>query len=781
MFRNYLAAALRNLARNRLYAFISIACLAVGLAATFLAVAYLDHLHSYNRWIAGYQHVYRVSMEYTLPGAAPVELATTPQDVIPWVALNVAHVLHSARIDVVRGAIRHESIEAFEHIAWADEDVFKVLPLPVYLGDLDAALRRPDALVLTRSIACKYFGTDQALGRTLEINREHSLTVAAVIEDLPPNTRLFGDQDIGVFASGSAPFSPLNLNPIPWSAFGYVRVDAGASVEGLNAQLLRYRREGASVEVRLIAMPLDQLVYSRDRRAVLYAVPALAALVLLISCMNFVNLTTARSIRRSTEVGVRKAAGASRWDLIAQFMGEALVFSALGMVLALSLCELSLPIARNLLDVPMSFEYWHNPTLMAAIVAITLVTALLSGFYPAVLLARLNPSSILNGGKSQTGQSRGLRRSLVIVQFSVLAALVVGVIVAGEQIDHLLSKTLRFDGERMLMIQSTCRRAFVDELRKLPGVAGIACSEAAPLDWVTNNRVAKRADGVPQAFEALRVDAGFLELYGLRPVAGRFFSADRVSDFVVVSEPNRTERIVINTAAVRNFGFDSAQAAIGRDPFPGADFSHEVIGVVEDFRLGRFDQPMGPMVYVAEPARGQLLSVKLRGDRVPETLERIDVLWRQLGDPKPIHRFFLSGAIEAMHRAVVRQRSMFGIFAVLAVSLAIVGMLGLASSAAEERRLEIGVRKAFGAGMREILQLVLWPFLKLSAAAGLIGCLVALPLMHRWLEGFEDRIDLQPWMFVGTCALLVCLAVLTVCGHAVLMARARPILALRCE
>ncbi len=779
MLGNYLAAALRNLGRNRLYAFISMACLAVGLATTFLAAAYIDHLRSYNRWIAGYQHVYRISMEYTLPGTAPVELDTLPPAVVPWMALNVGHVVDAARIVMTRGAVRLESIEAFEQIAWADQDVFKVLQLPVYAGELAGALQQPDSLVLTRSTARKYFGTDQVLGRTLEINRQHSMVIRAVIEDFPPNTQLVGGDTIGMFAAASAPFSPLSQNPIPWSAFSYFRADAGATIEGLNAQLQGYRHQG-SVKIRLTATPLDQLVYSRGRLGVIYAMPMLAGLVLLISCLNFVNLTTARSMRRSTEVGVRKAAGAGRWDLIGQFMGEALLFSTIGMVLALSLCELSLPIARNLLDAPMTFEYWRSPSLMVAILGITLMTGLLSGFYPAVLLARLSPSSILNGGKSSSGRSKRLRQALVILQFAVLAALVAAVIVAGQQIDHLLSKTLRFDGERMLMINSSCRRAFVDELRKVPGVVGAACSESAPLDLVTNNMVGRRPDGTQQAFEALRVDAGFLELYGLRPLAGRFFRADRPSDFVS-DEPVQVRRIVINATAVRSFGFESAQAAIGRDPFYREDLAFEVIGVVEDFRLGRFAQTMPAMMYLAEPARAQLLSVKLRGDSIPETLERIDDLWQRLGDPKPINRFFLSGSIEYMHRSIVRQRSMFTVFAWLAVSMAIVGLLGLASSAAEERRLEIGIRKAFGAGMREIFRLVLWPFIKLSGAAGLIGCLVALALMNRWLEGFEDRIDPQPWMFLITCALIVGVAALTVFGHAVVMARARPIAALREE
>lgn len=779
MLSNYLAAALRNLARNRFYALISIACLSVGLAATFLAAAYIDHLRSYNRWIVDHQNVYRVSIEYTMPGTPPIDLVTTPQDVVAWASLNVEHVLAAARIMTVRWPVRTADLELSEEIAWADQNIFKVLPLPAYAGDLETVFQQPDSLVLTRSAARKFFGTDRAIGRTLEIKRQYPMVVRAIIEDLPPNTRLVGEGGIAMFAPVSAAFSPPKLNSSPWSAFSYLRVDAGATLEGLNAQLARYKIERSSIQVRLEATPLDEVMYSPERMSTVVAMPVLAVLVLLISVMNFVNLTTARSIRRSTEVGVRKAAGAGRWDLIGQFMGEALIFSVIGMVVGLSLCELSLPIARTLLDVPMTFEYWRSAPLLAAIVGITLLTALLSGFYPAVLLARMNPASILNGGKSKTGQSRGLRQALVIVQFAVLSALVAAVLVVGEQIDYLLSKSLRFDGDRMLMIDSSCRQAFVDELRKLTGVAGVACSESAPLNYTTNNVIGKRTDGTRQAFEVVRIDAGFLDLYGLQPLAGRLFRVDQPGDVFTASK-DRPQRIVINATAVHGFGYKSAQEAIGRSPFP-ADMSYEIIGVVDDFRLGRFDQPMAPMVYIVEPARGQLLSVKLRGDHVPETLDRIDALWRQVGDPRPLNRFFLSGSIEEMHRSIVRQRWIFSAFAVLAVSLAIVGMLGLASSAAEERRLEIGVRKAFGADVPDIVRLILGRFIKLSALAGAIGCLAAVPLMRRWLEGFVDRIDLRPWMFAGTCALIVAVATLTVFGYVVLMARARPILALRNE
>lgn len=786
MLRNYLAAALRNLAHNRVYTIISVACLSVGLAATFLAAAYIDHLHSYNRWIAGYQHVHRVAMEYTLPGRAPIQSESTPQSAVPWVTANVTHVLDAARIVIGRVAVRRGDLEAVEQIAWADGNLFKVLPMPAYLGDLATALQQPDSVVLTRSLARKYFGTDQALGQALQFNREHPMIVTAILEDLPTNTELVekdlgiltDSSNIGVIAASNAAASPMSSNANAWNAYSYIRVDGAATPAQLDTQLARFPPVG-SIKVRLYVKPLDQLVYSRERLEVLHAMPLLAGLALLISCMNFVNLTTARSIRRSTEVGVRKAAGASRGHLIGQFMGETLILGTLSMAIALSLCELSLPIARDLLDVPLAFEYWRSPTLILAIVGITGVTALLSGFYPAVLLARLKPASILNGGKSKAGQTRGLRQALVVVQFAVLAALVTGVIVAQKQLDHLLQKSLRFDGEQMLMMISTCRQALVDELQKLPGVAGAACSESAPINLSINNSIARTPNDTRQSFEVVRIDSHFLDLYGLRLLAGRSFRPDVPQDVVIPSEAGRTWRIIINATAVRNFGFASPQAAIGQNAFPGQDSAWEIIGVVEDFRLGRFDQPMASTIYQAEPARDQLLSVKLRGERIPETLQRIDELWKTLGDPKPINRFFLSESIERMHRSIVRQRSIFSTFAVLAVSLAIVGMLGLASSAAEERRLEIGVRKAFGATVSDIVRLVLWRFVKLAALAGLLGCCLAVPLMSRWLQGFTDRIDLQAWMFLGTCVLIVGLAVLTVCGHALVMSRARPSEALR--
>lgn len=781
MLRNFLAAALRNLERNRFYALVSIACISVGLAATFVAVAYIDHLRSYNRWISDYRQVYNISLAYTLPGVAPIDLDTTPLDITPWATANVHGVIESARIVKGRPVVRHGDVEEVEDIGWADAGLFRVLPMPAHSGDLQRALDQPDSVVVTRTLARKYFGTEDAVGKTLEFNRQHPMVVRAVIEDLPPNTRLAGDDDIGIFAAGSAAYSPMTLARGEWSTYSFVRVEPGVTLEQFNAGLSRYALKGSSVKVQLRAVPLDQLVYSRERQAVMYAMPLLAGLVLLISCINFVNLTTARSIHRSTEVGVRKAAGAGRGSLIAQFMGEALIFSAVGMVIALSLCELALPVARTLLDVPMTFEYWRSPTLIAAIVAITVLTACLSGFYPAVLLSRLNPASILNGGRSRTGQSRGLRQALVIFQFAMLASLVVSVIVAGQQIDHLLKKTERFDGEQMLIIHhATCRRAFVDELQKLPGVVGAACSQSAPINVLTNNAAAKRADGERRSFEVVRIDAGFLELFGLHPLAGRFFRADQPAD-ITQRDSTSVQRIVISATAVREFGFESAEAALGRDPFPGSGVPMEVIGVVEDFRLGRFAEPMYSMVYLAEPSRAQLLIVRLTGERLPETLDRIDDLWRRLGDPRPMKRQFLSESIEFMHRAIVRQRWIFSAFAVLAVSLAIVGLLGLASSAAEERRLEIGIRKAFGAGTSAIVRLILWRFMKLAAAAGVIGCLIAVPLLRRWLDGFQDRIDLEPWMFAGACALIISVAIVTVLAHSLLMAGARPIAALRNE
>lgn len=278
-----------------------------------------------------------------------------------------------------------------------------------------------------------------------------------------------------------------------------------------------------------------------------------------------------------------------------------MIFSAVGMVIALSLCELALPVARTLLDVPVAFEYWRSPRLLLAIVAITVLTAALSSFYPALLLSRLNPAAILNGARSRTGQSTGLRQALVIAQFAMLAALIAAILVVGQQIDHLLRKAQRFDGKHMLLIHGTCRPAFLDELRKLAGVAGAACAEAAPINLVTNKLAAKLADGTRRSFELVRVDAGFLELYGLRPIAGGFFRTDQPADLVTGDSPP-VRRVVISATAVREFGFKSAAAALGRDPFPGSGQPFEIIGVVDDFRLGMFDQPMAPMVYLAEPS-----------------------------------------------------------------------------------------------------------------------------------------------------------------------------------
>ncbi|HEX5689077.1 MAG TPA: FtsX-like permease family protein, partial [Roseiflexaceae bacterium] len=373
-----------------------------------------------------------------------------------------------------------------------------------------------------------------------------------------------------------------------------------------------------------------------------------------------------------------------------------------------------------------------------------------------------------------------LRRGLVVLQFAVLAALLATITVVTLQIDHLTTRSLRYEGEQMLLIQASCRRALVDELRRTPGIVGAACAESAPLNLSTTKLVAKRADGVMQTFEAVRVDAGFLELYGLRPLAGRFFrddAADMASD-----DAARVQRVVINMTAVRRFSLGSAQAAIGRNPIPGATRTYEVIGVVDDFRLGRYDEEMLPMMYQAEPNRARLISVKLDGTAVATTLERIDARWEELGDDEPIRRRFLSEAIEEMHRVFTLQRWMLGMFCGLALSLAAAGMFGLASATAQERQLEIGVRKAFGAGIEQILQLVLWRFVRLAAVAGVIGCAVAAVVLDRWLVGFDpiDRIEQQWWMFAATLAFVIGVALVAVVGHTWMMARARTTTALRC-
>jgi putative ABC transport system permease protein len=798
MFRNYLAATLRNLARNRLYAVINVVGLGVGFAAAILVALYVHHEMNFENFFPKYQRIYRISAAQTAPDAGSNAVEDFNAALALQLKLEFPQIEAVTRLSNTFGGqnLRRGNVEMFEDTFYfADPNVFDVLPFPAIAGDLKTALQRPDGLVLTRRMARKYFGRDLPLGETIQINRKITMQVTAVLADLPSNTHF----NTEVFASAKSIPDPQGMDA--YRAYTYLRLAPGASADTLRQGIKKFGDELAvklHITERRIAftMPLVPIsaIHLREPGAfamkpagdlrALRAIAVVGVLILVIACINFVNLMTARGTRRAVEVGIRKAAGGRRRDLVIQFMGESILYAALGMLGAVAVVELLLlPRLNSLLDRNISFDYWHWP-LLGELVAVVVLVGLLAGSYPAMVLSGYRPTAVLAGAKTAAGGSGALRQLLVIVQFAILIGLAVATGTIYRQTLFGLQQGLRFDKDQLLAIQmplGDCEAAAIrSEIDRLPGVRASACS----MDFLNNfGTTSYRApDGRMATLQNSQVGVGLFELLGLKPVAGRFFRMDRAMDGLPAPRDRKSTiayHAVVNETAARALGFANPQDAIGKIFTAGTD-RREIIGVVPDFSRDTVRHPIDPVFFEYTGGWFSQLNVKLAGPEVPQTLRQIDSLWGQQSSATgPISRRFFDQYVQNLYGELKRQSTIFTVFAAVALFLAALGLFGLSAFTAERRTREIGVRKALGAGTGNILRLLLWQFAKPVLWATAVAWPVTAWLMHRWLQGFAYRTDLALWLFIASAVAAVMIALLTVTVHCALVARAKPVAALR--
>jgi len=801
VFRNCLAAALRSLARSRLYSAISVCGLASGLCAVILVGLIIRNESSYDHFIPGYEHIYLAGAVLMPTGHPALYNAETPSWIAAAMAPAFAAIEAVTRVSLQDVRLKHGVVEAHESIYWADPNVFEVLRLPTLAGDLQTALRQPDSIVVTRAVARKYFGRDEPLGDSIVLNGAHPMTITAVIADLPDHNTQF---ESGVFASGAASHSQLlrldtdpqnrpDSSGLGLSVRTYMRLTANASVERLQQAMPAFfssvrpdRLMPAGARSSLKIMRIDQVHLSSDLNpgvgGRMLMIVVLGTLILVTAAVNFVNLTTARAARRAVEVGIRKVSGAGRWPLIAQFLGESLIYTAMAAVLAVMCVELLLPAVNSFLQTGAAFAWWREPMQIAWIAAGTLLLALIAGSYPAFLLSAFRPVNALKGRSAGPGGSLP-RLLLVCAQFAILIGLLIAAGVVYEQRAYATHDALRVNADQILVIRVRCARALEDRLRALPGVVGVVCSDESLLTRAAFGNY-KLRDGSTAAIDIHRAEPGVFGLFGLEPVAGRFPRS--------ATTPSGPSGFVINETAVHRLGFPSPAAAIGQflpviegTPTP----TGPIAAVAPDFAIDAADQAVRPAMYLpfeesrraADLPRNTLVNVKLTGRNIPQTLIAIDQLLAATSPADPIDRQFLDDYIQHLYLSVQRQEQALAISAVVAVVIACLGLAGLSASMAERRTREIGIRKAMGADTGDILRLLLWQFTRPVLGAMIIAWLVAGAVMSHWLEGFAHHVELDPWLLLAAAAAGLVIALSTIGAHCYLIARSRPVAALRYE
>lgn len=833
MWRNYFTVGIRSLAKNRAYALINILGLAIGMAACLLILLFVRYERTYDAALPGAEHAYQFQTYFTDPDTgerddlqmAAYAAKVSIQKDFPQIDRAV-HVLATGPV-LLRDGVGH----ATENFRFVDGNLFEILDFPFVRGDPRTALETPGSMVLTQSEARKWFGTDDAMGKTLTVGGRAApfdMRVTGIIKDIPRNSHFSAGIIARYDPQSHFADNPDFLNNYGWQGgWIYVRLKPGADAEAINAQMPAWEKrnipdqyfgtqksnQGDTSDYRLVNIRDIHLGQAQrgamtpgntERAITTFAVIAL--LILAMACINFTNLATARASQRAREVALRKVLGASRRQLIVQFIGESMIVAAIAMLLALAIAELALPAFNAFLDAEIRFRYLGMDGLLLPVIVLVLVVGAAGGVYPAFHLSRFQPAHVLKANKSAAdAQGSGrLRNILVVGQFAVSIGLIICTAVIQAQTDYARTSDPGYQREGLIQIENMGRRQIqplADTLvREIAGLDGVVAVGRSSIAMATQNSTSSsiQVPGLanPPSIGDYVVDPDFFAAMGIRTLAGRTFDKTRPADDATTPTPEdpaaeralvaRGVNIVINALAAKRMGFASPAAAIGKqvklpnDPEYGGVTPATIIGVVEDSRFRSVREPMEPILFRYTTSGLDYAVVRYSGD--PSALrDRIEALWKRTARDVPFEAEFSEDVMERLYKAEEARAQIFAAFALLAVIVGCLGLFGLAAFTAERRTKEIGIRKVLGASTGRIVQLLVWQFSRPVLMANIIAWPVAWWVMRDWLNGFDARIALGPVPFVAAGLVALTIAVGTIAAHSFRVARTNPIHALRYE
>jgi putative ABC transport system permease protein len=824
MIGNYLTTALRNLTRQKLYSFINIAGLAVGLACVIFVLLFIRDELSYDKWIPGTRNLYRIEKTSHLQGRDSLEMAIVPFQLAPAMRAEIPEITAETRIFYSFATLFAGDREFREHIAEVDPNFFAIIRLPLVKGDAGSVFRDPESVVLSESAARKYFGTTDALGKVIKTtpncekaddvtacrNRLVPLKVTGIMRDIPHNSHLDGDvfipntsitDRIGqsakqswfmpsgysyfVLAPGAKPATVISkMQPLLDRAFPPEPGDMRKGSQRFTFHLTPFN------DVHLTSARWQFNEKPGGSRTTLYGVGLVGLLILFVACFNFTNLATAMAALRAREIALRKTHGAARQQLIFQFLGEAVLMALMALLVALALVEILQPAFGRLLERPLALSYDSSWLLLLGLLAVT--AGLVSGIYPALILSGLRPSAILRTGNAGRAASGGLQKSLVVLQFAVSIGLGIAVMVVFSQISFARNLDLGIRKNDLLVVSGNGlltldgREALVQKLKNNPGILDVAMTEAVPFGTYSIGLAAAQLPGHSGmiALNQLAIGTHTVQLLGTRLVAGRLLSDNRGQDQFdwkggSVTGANEGRNVVIDEAAAASLGFTPRQA-VGKIMIMAKSHVH-IVGVVANVKFVGAQEPPRATMYVYDPRHSGSLLIRLRPGMEPQTLSFIDRAWNDFAPTKAMDRWFLDDHLDRLYRGDERQGRMFGVFVAIAIFISCLGLFGLAAFTAGRRTREIGIRKAFGARTRDLVFLLLWQFSIPVLIANAIAWPVAWYYLHNWLRGFAYHIPLSPLYFVGSGAGAMLVAWATVFTHARKVASANPVHALRYE
>ncbi len=801
MLKHYMKFVVRSLLRYKGHSLINILGLALGMASCLLLLLFLRDELGYDRFHEKAARIYRVTQEVVVPGQPAMNAAVTSPPLGPALRAEVPGIAGMVRIRPYfegsvpgRVAIRYGNEKQFyDRFFWADPSLFQVFSLSWLEGGPATALGAPNTLVLSESMARKYFGGDRALGKILRIDTgfsDEEYRVTGVVRDLPYNSHLHLDVLASFASLEHVKDERVGLDQ--WwvmDLYTYVLLAEGSSAETVEAGLAGFvEKHYPKVGKARTALHLQPMTDIHLRSHLMlepeingdigyvYIFSAIAVLTLLIACVNFMNLSTARYAHRAREIGVRKVVGAHRSQLIQQFLGESLVLSTVALALAVVLVLVTLPAFNALSGRQIELDY--GPSTWIALIGMALLVGGVAGSYPAFFLSAFRPAQVLKGSAAGMTGKGGLRKVLITLQFSASVALLISTGIIYDQLRYMGDQKLGINMEHVVVLpirDTTLRDRYQEikeEIGRVPGVLTTTLS-SLKVGWEAPNLGVKVEGASVQAMGSLVVDQDFLEVFGVSLVAGR--------DLLAAESRDQDTGFLVNEAVVRQLGLRSPQEAVGKAvDWAGWKTGH-IVGVVRDFNYRPLKYGIEPLVLHIRPISFHYLYVRIAPRGIPATLQALESTWDRLMPSKPFEYVFLDDEFHSAYRSEERLGKLVGLFALLAVFVACLGLLGLASFTAERRTREIGIRKVLGSSVAQAVLLLSREFTLLVVLANLIAWPVAYWLMKDWLQGFAYRTAIHPSNFVlgGLAALGI--AWLTVSYQALKAALVDPAKALRYE
>jgi putative ABC transport system permease protein len=810
MFTSYLKIAIRSIFKFKGYSAINLFGLALGISSGVLILIHVLDETSFDQFHERGDRIYRVGTDMVdiKTGSANGSIETNGWPIgrllekdFPEVE-KVVYIRNASNL-----AINHEGNRFEETLFYAGNEFFQLFSFPVLKGDAATALAKPYSIVLTEAMERKYFANESALGKTMVLADTLLFEVTGVMKDVPSQSHMQFDmlisfatyETMNTWFSYDGGWGNLNVRNYILLKEGVDKEDFFKKARPLYMTYVEEDMKKWGMYMYVAFEPMRQLylnttrgngmgpVGSIDR---LYLISGIAIFIILLACINFINLSTARSTYRAKEVGLRKVVGSSRFSLIRQFLGESALVTFIAFGLSLALMGVFLPSFNQLLGKSYTIEALLKPVVVAGVLGLVIVIALVAGYYPALILSSLQPAEVLKGQLKSSSRGVQLRRLLVVAQFLISAVLITGTMVVLRQLDFMQHRDLGFNGKQVVVLDmdkvtdrggagsdGRSAQVFKNELKKLPAVESVTFSNAVPgrPGWVGQWAFpADRPTGGSIGTEYMAIDEDYLQTLGIALIAGRNFDLDIPSEI--------EDGLIINETCARQMGWETPENALMKKiDSPSKHPAGTVIGVVRDYHEFGLQQSIYPMAMDFNPDRSRYFSVRFATSGTADLIPQLSTLWKKYYDGYDFKYFFLDENFERQYQAEKRLAKIFTIFSAIAVGIASIGLVGLVSFMVVSRTKEIGVRKILGANMFSVMQLLSREFILLVIVANVIALPLAWYFAGRWLESFAYRMTISPWLFVWTLFIALAITLITVSFQTIKAAMTDPVKSLRYE